>query len=109
LTPTQFYQAGKITAAVCHGPAGLVGVTDAEGKSIFAGKAATGFSNAEETQAGKVKVGELHRPLARADLGIRTFRSSLKIRSSASVASTRKLPTPGQYVHASSQWCNIDD
>ncbi|KAF7352839.1 putative chaperone protein HSP31 [Mycena venus] len=52
---SEFYQAGKITAAVCHGPAGLVGVTDAEGKSIFAGKAATGFSNAEETQVGKVK------------------------------------------------------
>ncbi|KAJ7781291.1 ThiJ/PfpI [Mycena metata] len=33
----------------------LVGATDAEGKSIFAGKAFTGFSNAEETQVGKVK------------------------------------------------------
>lgn len=54
----QFYQAGKITSAVCHGPAALVGATDAEGKSIFAGKAATGFSNAEETQVGKVKVRE---------------------------------------------------
>ncbi|KAJ7368249.1 class I glutamine amidotransferase-like protein [Mycena albidolilacea] len=52
---SEFYQAGKITAAVCHGPAGLVGGTDAEGKSIFAGKAATGFSNAEEIQVGKVK------------------------------------------------------
>ncbi|KAJ6509870.1 class I glutamine amidotransferase-like protein [Mycena vitilis] len=52
---SEFYQAGKITSAVCHGPAALVGVTDAEGKSIFAGKAATGFTNAEETQVGKVK------------------------------------------------------
>ncbi|KAF7355265.1 ThiJ/PfpI [Mycena sanguinolenta] len=51
----QFYQAGKITAAVCHGPAALVGATDAEGKSIFAGKNATGFSNAEETQIDTVK------------------------------------------------------
>lgn len=34
----------------------LVGVTDAEGRSIFSGKEATGFSNAEEEQAGKVKV-----------------------------------------------------
>jgi putative intracellular protease/amidase len=58
LTARQFYQAGKITAAVCHGPAALVGVTDAEGKSIFAGKAATGFTNAEEIQVDKVKVGE---------------------------------------------------
>ncbi|KAJ7744495.1 ThiJ/PfpI [Mycena maculata] len=52
---SEFYQAGKITAAVCHGPAALVGATDAQGKSIFAGKSATGFSNAEETAVGKVK------------------------------------------------------
>ncbi|KAJ7276343.1 ThiJ/PfpI [Mycena haematopus] len=45
---TEFYQAGKITSAVCHGPAALVNVKDAEGKSIFAGKAATGFSDEEE-------------------------------------------------------------
>jgi hypothetical protein len=35
---------------------GLVGTTDAEGKSIFAGKAFTGFSNEEEEIVGKVKV-----------------------------------------------------
>ncbi|KAJ7041496.1 ThiJ/PfpI [Mycena alexandri] len=52
---SEFYRAGKITSAVCHGPAGLVGATDADGKSIFAGKAVTGFSNDEETLAGKVK------------------------------------------------------
>ena len=34
----------------------LVGATDASGKSIFAGKKATGFSNAEEEAVGKVKV-----------------------------------------------------
>lgn len=34
----------------------LVGVKDASGKSIFEGKEATGFSNAEEEQAGTVKV-----------------------------------------------------
>ncbi|KAF7352838.1 Glutathione-independent glyoxalase HSP31 [Mycena venus] len=55
----QFYQGGKITSAVCHGPAALVNVTDAEGKSIFAGRAATGFSNVEEIQMDKVKVGEI--------------------------------------------------
>lgn len=37
----------------------LVGVTDAEGKSIFTGKAATGFSNTEEEQVNKVKVSNL--------------------------------------------------
>ncbi|KAF8212716.1 class I glutamine amidotransferase-like protein [Mycena galopus ATCC 62051] len=52
---SEFYQAGKITAAVCHGPAAPVGVKDAQGRSIFAGKAATGFSNAEEIQVDKVK------------------------------------------------------
>ncbi|KAJ7068215.1 class I glutamine amidotransferase-like protein [Mycena amicta] len=52
---SKFYQSGKITSAVCHGPAALVGVTDAQGNSIFAGKAATGFSDVEEIQVDKVK------------------------------------------------------
>ena len=47
---SEFYQAGKITAAVCHGPAALVQAVDASGKSIFAGKRFTGFSNTEEEQ-----------------------------------------------------------
>jgi hypothetical protein len=34
---------------------GLVGVTDSAGKSVFAGKPATGFTNVEEELAGKVK------------------------------------------------------
>ncbi|OCH92202.1 class I glutamine amidotransferase-like protein [Obba rivulosa] len=52
---TDFFRAGKVTAAVCHGPAALVGVTDANGKSIFAGRKATSFSNVEEEQVKKVK------------------------------------------------------
>ncbi|KAJ7496865.1 ThiJ/PfpI [Mycena latifolia] len=51
---SEFYQAGKIVSAVCHGPAALVGATDAQGKSIFAGKSLTGFSNAEEAVIDKV-------------------------------------------------------
>ncbi|KIM90727.1 hypothetical protein PILCRDRAFT_994 [Piloderma croceum F 1598] len=51
---SEFYRAGKITAAVCHGSAALVSVTDSAGKSIFAGKAFTGFSNTEEELVGKV-------------------------------------------------------
>ncbi|EKM59807.1 uncharacterized protein PHACADRAFT_138056 [Phanerochaete carnosa HHB-10118-sp] len=51
-----FFQAGKITAAVCHGPAALVGAVDAQGESIFKGREATGFSNVEEVKADKVKV-----------------------------------------------------
>ncbi|KAG6900933.1 hypothetical protein C0993_004370 [Termitomyces sp. T159_Od127] len=45
---SQFYQAGKIVSAVCHGPAAIVGAIGADGKPIFAGKRVTGFSNAEE-------------------------------------------------------------
>ncbi|KAG2348836.1 class I glutamine amidotransferase-like protein [Suillus weaverae] len=52
---SKFYRAGKLVAAVCHGPAALVGVTDEFGKSIFAGKPVTGFSNVEEEQVNKVK------------------------------------------------------
>ncbi|KAJ7100431.1 ThiJ/PfpI [Mycena epipterygia] len=44
----EFYRAGKIVSAICHGPAALINVTDADRKSIFAGKFATCFSNAEE-------------------------------------------------------------
>ncbi|KAJ7592004.1 class I glutamine amidotransferase-like protein [Mycena floridula] len=45
---SDFYRAGKITAAVCHGTAALAEATDSQGKSIFVGKSFTGFSNAEE-------------------------------------------------------------
>jgi len=52
---SEFYQTGKLVAAVCHGPAALVNVKDASGKSIFAGgRKFTGFSNDEEHQAHKV-------------------------------------------------------
>jgi putative intracellular protease/amidase len=53
---SKFYQTGKLVAAVCHGPAALVNVTDASGKSIFAGgKKFTGFSNNEENAVHKVQ------------------------------------------------------
>ncbi|KIP07699.1 hypothetical protein PHLGIDRAFT_105298, partial [Phlebiopsis gigantea 11061_1 CR5-6] len=52
---SQFFQAGKITSAVCHGPAALVGAVDAQGVSIFKGRTATGFSNSEEVAVDKVK------------------------------------------------------
>jgi putative intracellular protease/amidase len=45
-----FYYSGKITSAVCHGPAALVQATDSTGTSIFAEKRFTGFSNTEEEQ-----------------------------------------------------------
>jgi len=51
----KFYRAGKVIAAVCHGPAAIVGVTGEDGKSIFDGKVATSFSNAEEQEIGLVE------------------------------------------------------
>ncbi|KAF9075894.1 ThiJ/PfpI [Rhodocollybia butyracea] len=51
---SDFYNSGKITSAVCHGPAALVGATTTDGKSIFAGKRVAGFSNTEEEQNGSV-------------------------------------------------------
>jgi hypothetical protein len=43
--------------AVCHGLAALVSITDTQGKSVFAGKNVTGFSNVEEEILGMTKVG----------------------------------------------------
>ncbi|CAE6480553.1 unnamed protein product [Rhizoctonia solani] len=51
-----FFRSGKITAAVCHGPGALVTVTDASGKSIFAGRNVTGLSNVEEEAIGATKL-----------------------------------------------------
>ncbi|MCK7594167.1 type 1 glutamine amidotransferase domain-containing protein [Pseudomarimonas salicorniae] len=44
----EVYDAGGVLAAVCHGPAALIGVELAEGRSLLAGRQVTGFSNAEE-------------------------------------------------------------
>jgi len=52
---SQFWKDGKIVSAVCHGPAALVQAVDDAGKSIFAGRAITGFSNVEEELVDKVK------------------------------------------------------
>lgn len=43
---------GKPLGIVCHAPAALLATLDDEGSSPFAGYRVTGFSNAEETQAG---------------------------------------------------------
>ncbi len=47
-----FARADKVIAAVCHGPAGLVGVTRPDGKPLVAGKRVAGFTNDEERAAG---------------------------------------------------------
>ena len=46
------YEQGGIVSAVCHGPAGLVGMTTSDGTPLVFGKAVTGFSNTEEDAAG---------------------------------------------------------
>jgi len=46
---------GKVVAAVCHGPAGLVNMVDAAGKPAIAGRRVAGFSNSEEEAAGLTK------------------------------------------------------
>jgi putative intracellular protease/amidase/sugar lactone lactonase YvrE len=47
----EFYEAGKIIAAVCHGPAGLVGATLADGTSLVKDKVLTSYTNSEEIAA----------------------------------------------------------
>lgn len=46
------HDAGKVVAAVCHGPAALVGVRDAKGEPIVRGRRVAGFSNEEEDAVG---------------------------------------------------------
>lgn len=49
----QIHAQGGIVAAVCHGPAALTAVRDADGRPLAAGRAMTGFTNEEETLFGK--------------------------------------------------------
>lgn len=44
--------AGKVIAAVCHGPAALVNARRASGEPFLSGRRATGFTNVEERLAG---------------------------------------------------------
>lgn len=46
------FDAKKVVAAVCHGPAGLVLAKDAAGAPIVAGRRVAGFSNEEEDAVG---------------------------------------------------------
>lgn len=42
------YRSGGVVAAVCHGPAALVNLTDRSGAPLVSGRRVTGFTNAEE-------------------------------------------------------------
>jgi putative intracellular protease/amidase len=46
------YAQGGIVAAICHGPAALLNIHDADGALLIKGKAVAGFSNAEEHAVG---------------------------------------------------------
>jgi len=49
------WRAGRVVAAVCHGPAGLVGAVDSDGQPVVAWRRVTAFSNAEEEAVGLTK------------------------------------------------------
>jgi putative intracellular protease/amidase len=49
------WRAGRIVAAVCHGPAGLVGAVDSDGRPVVAGRRVSAFTNAEEEAVGLTK------------------------------------------------------
>jgi len=53
---TRAWSAGKIVAAVCHGPAALLGVTLEDGTPLLQGRRLTSFSNAEEEGYAKADV-----------------------------------------------------
>ncbi|MFC3675552.1 type 1 glutamine amidotransferase domain-containing protein [Ferrovibrio xuzhouensis] len=46
------FEQGRIVAAVCHGPAGLVSAKGRDGKPIVAGRRLTAFTDAEEEKVG---------------------------------------------------------
>lgn len=52
-TVAAFADAGKVVAAVCHGPTGLLGVQLADGSQLLDGRKVTGFSWTEEKAAGR--------------------------------------------------------
>ena len=44
----EFYEAEKVTAALCHGVCALLPVTLSNGEALLKGKTITGFANSEE-------------------------------------------------------------
>lgn len=49
---TGIFDTGRVVAAVCHGPAGLLAGRRADGAWLFANRRLTAFTNEEERQAG---------------------------------------------------------
>lgn len=50
------FDQGKVVAAVCHGPAGLVKATQQDGRPIVGGRRVSAFTNTEEEAVGLTKV-----------------------------------------------------
>lgn len=48
----EFWEAGNVISAVCHGPAALVNVKLSDGSYLVSGSEVTGFSNSEEDAVG---------------------------------------------------------
>jgi len=48
----EFWESGKVVAAVCHGPAALVNAKLSDGSYLINGAPVTGFSNEEEDAVG---------------------------------------------------------
>mgnify|MGYP001109183589 CR=1 FL=1 len=48
----EFFEGNRIIAAVCHGPAGLVGATLSSGQPLVYGKRVNAFTNREEDDTG---------------------------------------------------------
>lgn len=48
----EFFESGRVVAAVCHGPAGLVGATLSTGEPLVKGRRVTAFTDEEERAAG---------------------------------------------------------
>lgn len=48
---SEFYEANKVTAALCHGVCALLYVKLSDGKQLIEGKTMTGFANVEEDYA----------------------------------------------------------
>src|SRR5579862_3477575 len=62
---------GKVISAVCHGPAGLLHVKDAQGRPLLAGRIVSAFTNSEEKAVGLSKSVPFLLETAIRDLGAR--------------------------------------
>ena len=63
------YEAGGVVAALCHGPAALVGVRLSDGSPLVEGRRLTGFTNAEEAAVGLTDIVPFALQTALEDLG----------------------------------------